>query len=58
VLIARAYRGEELVAEDSFALSHLGPVYFQADYLDISRLELTTAHYWQFVVDDLAIRAR
>lgn len=52
-LIVRAWRDDELLAEDRFALSHLTPQYFQADYQDISRLEFSTLHYWQFVVDDL-----
>lgn len=55
-LIARAWRGDKLVAEDRFALSHLTPVYLQANYQDISRLEFETAHYWQFVVDNLHFR--
>ncbi|WOJ97197.1 hypothetical protein R0137_01160 [Congregibacter brevis] len=49
----KAWRDTELVAEDKLTLSHLTPVYFQADYLDITRLQLETEHYWQFVVDDL-----
>jgi hypothetical protein len=57
-LIARAWRGDTLLAEDRITLSHLGPVYFQADYRDVSRVELETEHYWQFVVDDLSFRVR
>ena len=49
----KAWRGDELVAEDALTLSHLTPVYFQANYQDITKLQLETEHYWQFVVDDL-----
>lgn len=56
VVTARAFRDGRLVAEDRLTLSHLGPVYFQADYLGVSRVEFTTEHYWQFVVDDLRVR--
>lgn len=50
----RGYRRGELVYEDSISLSYLGPVWFQADYNDIDRLDLATEHYWQFVSDDLS----
>lgn len=49
----RGYRRGELVYEDSITLSYLGPVWFQADYNNIDRLDLATEHYWQFVSDDL-----
>ena len=52
----RGWRGEELVYEDRLQLSNLGPVWFAADYLGISRLDLATEHYWQFVTDDLSMR--
>jgi hypothetical protein len=49
----RAWRGDQLLAEDRLRLSHLTPTYFQADYQGITRLQFETEHYWQFVVDDL-----
>ncbi|MFT4768440.1 MAG: hypothetical protein ACI8RN_001577 [Glaciecola sp.] len=52
----KAWRGDELVAQDKLTLSHLTPTYFQADYQDITRLQFETEHYWQFVVDDLRFR--
>jgi len=52
----KAWRGDVLVAEDSFSLSHLTPSYFFADYQDITRLQFETEHYWQFVADDLQFR--
>lgn len=52
----KAWRDAEVVAEESLSLSHLTPTYFLADYQDITRLQLETEHYWQFVVDDLQFR--
>ncbi|QJR18822.1 hypothetical protein [Pelagibacterium halotolerans] len=49
----RAWRGDTLVHDDAFALSAYGPVYFAADYKSVTRLEFSTAHYWQAVADDL-----
>jgi hypothetical protein len=49
----RAWRGEELLGSESLPLSAMGPFWFDADYRDITRLEIATAHYWQFVTDDL-----
>ncbi|MDT8410137.1 MAG: hypothetical protein RQ741_11100 [Wenzhouxiangellaceae bacterium] len=36
------------------SLSAFGPVWFDAAYRSITRLELATRHYWQFVIDDPA----
>jgi hypothetical protein len=55
-LEVQAWRGGDLVGEESFELSFLGPFWFQADYRGITRLELSTAHYWQFVGDDFVLR--
>ncbi|GAB3318875.1 hypothetical protein [Haliea atlantica] len=61
-----AAEGEELALEgwrqgqrlyhDSLPLSHLGPVWVQADFRRIDELRLSTRHYWQFVTDDLQFR--
>lgn len=50
-----AWRGKEKIAEDAITLSALGPQWFDAQYHNITRLELSTAHYWQFVGDDFLI---
>lgn len=52
-----AYRDGQRVHADNLTLSHLGPVWFQADYLDIDEMRLHTAHYWQFVTDDMVFRS-
>ena len=44
------------IAEDEIRLSHLGSVYFDAQYRNITMVELTTLHYWQVVADDLIFR--
>lgn len=61
-----AAEGEELLLEgwregrqlyrDSLPLSHLGPVWVQADFRNIDELRLGTRHYWQFVTDNLLFR--
>jgi hypothetical protein len=53
-LHVQGWRRGELIYEDSITLSYLGPVWFQADYRDIDRLDLATDRYWQFVADDLS----
>ena len=52
----RAWRDDDLAAETALTLSHLAPVYLQADFTAITRLEISTEHYWQFVADDLHFR--
>jgi hypothetical protein len=52
----RAWRGDELVNSDTIILSNLGSVWFDADYRGITRLDIHTEHYWQFVSDDLTFR--
>jgi hypothetical protein len=52
-LHVEGWRGEQLVYEDEIRLSALGPVFFAADYRDLTRLEFFTEHYWQVVADDL-----
>ena len=50
----RGWRRGELIYEDTITLSYLGPIWFQADYRSIDRLDLATEHFWQFVADDLS----
>jgi hypothetical protein len=49
----KAWRGEELVYQDDVKLSRLGPVFFQANYDQVTKVEFETDHYWQVVTDDL-----
>lgn len=55
-LTLKAWRGETLLHEDEITLSDLGPVWFEADYRGITRLDLVTRRHWQFVTDDMAFR--
>lgn len=52
----KAWRDGQLQHSDSLELSAVGPVYFAADYRDITRIEFSTEHYWQVVADDLVFR--
>jgi len=55
-LLLRGWKSGELVYEDRITLSYLGPVWFDAEYRHIDRLDIATEHYWQVVMDDLAFR--
>jgi hypothetical protein len=50
-----AWRAGEIVASDAVRLNTFGPIWFDAQYRNISRLELKTLHYWQLVGDDFEI---
>lgn len=52
-LEVKAWRNEELVVDEEYKLSALGPFWLDADYRNITKLELSSKHYWQFVVDDM-----
>jgi len=51
-----AWRGDELVHQEQLTLSALGPVYYQADFDGVTRIQFQTAHYWQAIFDDLEFR--
>lgn len=56
-LIAKAWdKDGNPIGEDRLTLSVLGPTWFDADYRGVSKLELSTEHYWHFVTDDFRIR--
>ena len=55
-VIIRAWRGEDLVHEDRIRATTAGPVYFDADYHGITRLEFSHEAYWQIVLDDFEFR--
>jgi len=55
-LIIKAWRDEELVHKSSSRLSAFGPLWIDADLRHIDRVEFSTQHYWQFVVDGLQLR--
>lgn len=49
------YRGDELVLQDHIGLSAYGPITYQPLLSGITRVELSTQHYWQVVIDDLRV---
>lgn len=51
----RAYRGDELAYIDHLALSALTPIYYSPNFPDVTRVEFSTTHYWQFVSDDIRV---
>jgi len=55
-VVIRAWRGEELVHTDRLSPATAGPVFFDADYRNITRLEMASEANWQFVVDDAEFR--
>jgi hypothetical protein len=52
------WRGDQMVYQDEIKLSALGAVYFSAEYRNVTRVQFSTEHYWQFVVDDVALGVR
>lgn len=55
-LIVTAWRDDQEVYRESFALSALGPIFLAADFRDVTRVEFRTEHYWQFTADNLMFR--
>ena len=52
----KAWRGDALVYEDQFYISTSGPVYFDANYLNINRMEFSHESYERLVIDDFIYR--
>lgn len=51
-----AWRGAELAYTDRLRAKVAGPMYFDADYRGITRIEMRSLGYWQVVLDDLEYR--
>lgn len=54
-LIVEAFREERLVQRDVVPLSALGPVSYEPNLSQVSRVRFSTAHHWQFVLGNLTI---
>lgn len=54
--IVRAWKGDDLVYEDSFPIYVAGPVFFDADYRQIDRVEFSHGNHERIVIDDLSYR--
>ncbi len=50
-LIIEAWRDDRRIARDVVVLSSFAPIWFDADYRDITELRLNTRHHWQFIMD-------
>ena len=55
-VVIRAWRGPVLVHEDRLRASTWGPVAFDADYRNVTRVEVSSAAYWQVLIDDFSYR--
>lgn len=51
----KAWKGDTIIDQTSYELSALGPFWFDADYRDITLLEVWTEHCWQFVTDRISV---
>lgn len=51
-VIFKAWRGQELVYEDRLLLTDNGPVFFDANYEDITKLEFSHGNYERVVLDN------
>lgn len=52
-LLITAWRDDDMTYQDRLRSSISGPVWFAADYKNITKIELSTEKYWQLVIDDL-----
>jgi hypothetical protein len=57
-IVLRGWRGKDVVYEDRLRASTAGAVFVAADYRSITRLEMSTDTFWQFVADDMRFRVR
>ena len=55
-ILVKAWRDDRLAYEDRLRGVTAGPIYFDADYRQITRIEFASAAYWQIVFDDLEFR--
>ena len=52
-LRVKGWRDSAITYDETVSLSALGPIYFSANFENVTRLEFATQHYGQFVCDDL-----
>lgn len=52
----RAWRDTRLVYADVVTARTAGPIHFDADYRDVTRVDVRSRAYWQVVIDDLEFR--
>ncbi|OHV89584.1 hypothetical protein [Mesorhizobium sp. ORS 3428] len=55
VALIESWLGDELVAYDEVVLSALAPVHYAPMLKAVTRVRVSTRHYWQLVLDDLVL---
>jgi hypothetical protein len=55
VCTVETWRGDEPVARDEITMSALTPVHYAPMLKDVTRVRISSRHYWQLVVDDLVV---
>ncbi|TPN82019.1 hypothetical protein FJ987_12140 [Mesorhizobium sp. CU2] len=55
VALIESFLGEELIAIDEVVLSALAPVHYAPMLKAVTRVRISTEHYWQAVLDDLVV---
>lgn len=55
-VIVRAWRGEEVLHEDRLRLTRFGPIYFDAGYAGVTRVEFSSGNYERIVIDNFRLR--
>ncbi|QKC82737.1 hypothetical protein [Mesorhizobium sp. NZP2077] len=53
--LIECWLGDQLVASDQLALSALTPLHYAPMLKAVTRVRLSTKHYWQMVLDDLVL---
>jgi hypothetical protein len=53
--IIECFRGDMRIARDEVKLSALTPIHYLPMVADVTRVRLSTVHYWQMIMDDLTI---
>ncbi|RRH94935.1 hypothetical protein EH240_25685 [Mesorhizobium tamadayense] len=55
VALVESWLGDELVASDEIVLSALAPVHYAPMLKAVTRVRVSTKHYWQAVLDELVL---
>ena len=55
VALIESFSGEELIASDEVVLSALAPVHYAPMLKAVTRVRISTEHYWQAALDDLVV---
>ncbi|MER8646843.1 hypothetical protein [Mesorhizobium sp. M0292] len=53
--LVESWLGDRLIASDTIVLSAMAPVHYAPMLAAVTRVRLSTSHYWQLVLDDLVV---